>query len=105
MLGRPPSRVSQQQPLALPSGKVNDPSLALSVEQVAVDAALDAVLEIRESVEAEVEQSLAVAISDGGWKQVAGKIETPAVLGALSSKAERNPEGSQLGSVQGFLCQ
>lgn len=74
MFGRPPSRVSLQQPLALPSGKVNDPSLALSTDEVAVDAALDAMLELREGVEAEIEHSLAVPISDGGWTQVSGKI-------------------------------
>jgi hypothetical protein len=88
--------VSLQQPLALPSGKVNDPSLVLSAKQVAIDAALDVVLEFWYGIEAEIEQSFTVAISDGGWQQVSDKIETSAMLGAISSKAERYPKGSQL---------
>lgn len=68
MFDRPPSRMSQQQPLAVPNGLINGSSLALSTKYVAVYAALDAVLELREGVEVKIEQSFAVAISDGVWQ-------------------------------------
>lgn len=100
MFDRPPSRLSQQQPLALPSNEVNDPSLgaspALSAENVLVDAALDAVLDAREGIEAEVEEPLAIAISNSRRQKISNKALAVATVRASSPKAKRYPEGRQL---------
>lgn len=68
MFGRPPSRLSQQQPLALPSDEVKDPrpgaSPALSTEDVLIYAALYTMLDPRKGVEVKIEEALAITISN-----------------------------------------
>lgn len=67
MFDRPPSRMPLQQPLAVPNELINGSSLALSTKYVPVYTALYTMLELRKGVEAKIEQSLLVAISDSVW--------------------------------------
>lgn len=56
-----------QQPLAVPNELINGSSFALSTKYVPVYTALYTMLELRKGVEAEIKQSLSVAISDSVW--------------------------------------
>lgn len=67
MFDRPPSRMPLHQPLAVPNELAKSSSFALSTKYVPVYAALYTMLELRKGVEAKIEQSLSVAISDGVW--------------------------------------
>lgn len=106
MFGRPPSRLSQQQPLAVPSDKVNDPRLgaspALSTEDVLVDAALYAMFDPRKGVEVEIEEALAITISNSWRQKISKKALAVATVRAGSPKAKRYPEGRQLGYQDSF---
>lgn len=106
MFDRPPSQLSQQQPLALPSDKANDPSLGaspvLSAEYILVDAALYAMLDLRKGIEVEVEEPLAIAISNSWRQKISKETLTVAAVRASSPKAKRYPEGRQL-CYQGVL--
>lgn len=72
-------------------------SAVLAVEDVAVDAALQAVLVVGEGIKAEVEQALAVALPDGGREQVSEKALLVVRVRRLAEEASEGPEGSQLG--------
>jgi hypothetical protein len=93
MFGRPPSRLSQQQPLALPGDEVKDPRLgaspALSAEDVLIYAALYAVFDPRKGVEVEIEEALAITISDDWWQKISDEALAVATMRASSPKAKR----------------
>ncbi|PNP37850.1 hypothetical protein TGAMA5MH_10335 [Trichoderma gamsii] len=93
MFGRPPSRLSQQQPLALPGDEVKDPRLgaspALSTEDVLIYAALYAVFDPREGVEVEIEEALAITISNEWWQKISDEALAVATVRASSPKPKR----------------
>jgi hypothetical protein len=68
---------------------------ALAPENEAVDARLQAVLELREGVEVEVEEALAVAVPDGAGEEVAEEA-LPVMRVWARASASKEPEGSQL---------
>lgn len=86
--------------MALPSDEVKDPRLgaspALSAEDVLIDAALYAVFDPREGVEVEIEEALAITISNDWWQKISDEALAVATVRASSPKAKRYPEGRQL---------
>lgn len=72
----------------------------LAADDVAVDAALQAELVIREGLEAEVEQALAVALTDAVGKQIAQEALRVVRMRRLAEEALERPEGSQVGDEQ-----
>lgn len=107
--------------LRSPSEMVDPASLGeptlLATEDVAIDARLQAVLVVREGVEAEVEQALTVSFACGVRDEVSQQA-LPVVRMGLAEQASERPKGSQLaqlsalqlrrggeqGSGRGCLC-
>lgn len=97
--GRPKLRAQEQAPTVLRSpGDVVEPaglgeSPLLAVEDVAIDARLQAVLVVGEGVEAEVEQALSVSLAHGVGEEESQQA-LPVVRLGLAEQASERPEGS-----------
>lgn len=95
---QPPTALRRARDPVYPAG-LGEPAV-LAAEDVAVDAALQAVLVVGEGVEAEVEQALAVALADDdGREQVPEKALLVVRVRRVAEEALEGPEGSQLGGV------
>lgn len=77
MLGGRIRLVSQPETSSLPCDDVYNAGFggtpALSLENVAIDSRLEIMLEVREGIEAEIEEPFAIAVSDGTWEKVANE--------------------------------
>ena len=96
---RPKLWTKEQAPAVLrsPADMVNPASLGestlLAVEDVAIDARLQAMLVLREGVEAEVEEALTVSLAYGRGEKVSQQA-LPVVRMRLAEQASERPEGS-----------
>lgn len=95
---------SQQQPSTMPGDNVDDAALlsapALAPEDEAVDSGLEAVLEVREGIEVEVDQALAVSVAHGAWEEISEETLLMPWVWVRAARAKES-EWSQLVAVPG----